>query len=201
MAPAHAREPNFETMRALLAVPSPRRTPPLRTRGQWSLIRIAGDAICAKVSQLSPLDVSSSGSTIYGRWEGSYPVWPPRSAVDVIRWYGCSYDPPLMARPAWWRSTIWSDSLLFGPFYVVAIWAYWVGDKRIRIPTIIYASVIATNVFVIMFEEYYGVNHTASPTLVTLLNVPWFVIPLLALARMWAEEEPFATATSHTKNE
>lgn len=53
-----------------------------------------------------------------------YPVWPPRWLVDLVHWYGKNFDPVLMARPAWWRATIWIDSLFFGPFYLVAIYAF-----------------------------------------------------------------------------
>jgi hypothetical protein len=124
-------------------------------------------------------------------------VWPPRVTVDVIRWYGCSYDPPLIAREAWWRSTIWSDSLLFGPFYVWAIYCFWVGDERIRLATIAYSGVICTNVFVIMMEEFFGNHATPHGGLVALLNTPWFVVPLVAAARMWREVHPFTRERTH----
>ena len=45
----------------------------------------------------------------------TYPVWPPQWLVDLVHWYGKNFDPVLMARPAWWRATIWIDSLFFGP--------------------------------------------------------------------------------------
>ena len=34
-----------------------------------------------------------------------YPLWPPKPFVDLIHWWGYTYDPLLMARPAWWRAT------------------------------------------------------------------------------------------------
>src|SRR5512138_539557 len=45
-----------------------------------------------------------------------YPIWPPRVVVDLVHWYGRSFDPLLMARPPFWRMTIWIDILVFGPF-------------------------------------------------------------------------------------
>jgi hypothetical protein len=54
----------------------------------------------------------------------TYPLWPPPIAVDVIHWWGRTFDPVLLARPAWWKVTIWIDALFFGPFYIVAIYAY-----------------------------------------------------------------------------
>ena len=57
---------------------------------------------------------------ISGDWE--YPLWPPAFWVDIIHWYGRNFDPVLIARPVWWRLTIWIDSLFFGPFYVFGIY-------------------------------------------------------------------------------
>src|ERR1700677_744035 len=64
----------------------------------------------------------------------TYPFWPPKAAVDVIHWYGANHDPLLLARPAWWKMTIWIDSLFFGPYYVAAIYAFTKGKDWIRVP-------------------------------------------------------------------
>ncbi len=53
-----------------------------------------------------------------------YPLWPPAPLVDLVHWWGNRFDPVLLARPPWWRATIWIDSLLFGPFYAAAIYAF-----------------------------------------------------------------------------
>jgi len=100
----------------------------------------------------------------------------------------------LIAREAWWRSTIWSDSLLFGPFYLWALYCYWAGDERIRWATVAYAGVICTNVFVIMMEEFFGQHATTSPALVAFLNAPWFLVPLASAARMVLADHPFTRA-------
>src|SRR5438552_19216972 len=48
----------------------------------------------------------------------TYPAWPPPAMVDAVHWYGSTFDPALMARPAWWKAAIWIDAVFFGPFYV-----------------------------------------------------------------------------------
>ena len=68
-----------------------------------------------------------------------------------------------MARPAWWRATIWIDALFFGPFYVFAIYAYIKGRNWIRFGSIIWASVMLTNVTIILFEEVMG-EHAITPS-------------------------------------
>ena len=85
-----------------------------------------------------------------------YPLWPPRALVDMVHWWGNNFDPLQNARPPWWRATIWIDVLLFGPFYVAAIWATVKGKEWIRVPAIFWSGVMFANVSIIMFEEYFG---------------------------------------------
>ncbi len=121
-----------------------------------------------------------------------YPLWPPQWMVDLVHWYGRTFDPVLIARPAWWRATIWIDSIFFGPFYAVAIYAFWKGKNWIRFGSIIWASVMLTNVTIILFEEVNGIH--ASPELgrVFLANAAWLTFPVLVLYRMWKSVYPFS---------
>ena len=114
-----------------------------------------------------------------------YPLWPPAKMVDLVHWYGKNFDPVLMARPAWWRATIWIDALFFGPFYVFAIYAYIKDRKWIRFASIIWASVMLTNVTIILFEE--SVGEYASPELfrVYMANAAWVIFPVIVLYRTW----------------
>jgi short-subunit dehydrogenase len=124
----------------------------------------------------------------------TYPLWPPPAAVNAVHWWGSHFDPVLMARPAWWRMTIWIDALFFGPFYLVAIYAYARGKAWIRIPSIIYASMLLTNVLIILYEETYGLHATPNFPVVFLANLPWLVFPLVILLRMGLDEKPFIRA-------
>jgi len=121
-----------------------------------------------------------------------YPVWPPQQMVDLVHWYGKNFDPVLMARPAWWRATIWIDALFFGPFYCFAIYAYIKGRNWIRFASIIWASVMLTNVTIILFEETAGEH--ASPELfrVYMANAAWLLFPAIVLYRMWRSADPFS---------
>ena len=130
---------------------------------------------------------------ISGDWE--YPLWPPAPAVDLIHWYGNNFDPVLIARPAWWRMTIWIDSLFFGPFYVFAIYAWTTGKNWIRVPSIIWAAVLMTNVTIILGEEFMGAHPTPSPLLVLALNAPWFLFPVYVIKRMYRGDKPFTEST------
>ena len=122
----------------------------------------------------------------------TYPVWPPKWLIDLVHWYGKNFDPALMARPAWWRATIWIDSLFFGPFYAIAIYAFIKGKNWIRFGAIIWASVMLTNVSIILFEEINGANATPELTRVLLANAAWVIFPVIVLYRMWRSVYPFS---------
>jgi hypothetical protein len=120
-----------------------------------------------------------------------YPLWPPAPLVDLVHWWGKTFDPVLLARPTWWKMTIWIDSIFFGPFYAVALFAYVRGRDWIRIPSIIWGSVMITNVTIILGEEMMGPHATFAPGMVWLANLAWLVFPVLVIARMWLQDHPF----------
>jgi emopamil binding protein len=121
----------------------------------------------------------------------AYPAWPPAKLVDLIHWWGRAYDPVLLARPTWWKATIWIDALFFGPFYAAAIYAWVKGREWIRLPAIIWASVMMTNVVIILSEEIWGPHATPRLGMVLFANAPWLLVPIGVIARM-ARERPFS---------
>lgn len=130
----------------------------------------------------------------------SYPSWPPQWMIDLVHWYGRTFDPVLMARPAWWRATIWIDSLFFGPFYAFAIYAFIKGKNWIRLVSIVWACVMLTNVTIILFEEVMG--EYASPRMghVFLANAAWIIFPILVGIRMWPSDQPFRSKSLYIKH-
>lgn len=120
-----------------------------------------------------------------------YPPWPPKLVVDLAHWYGATYDPLLMERPMWWQMTIWIDQLFFGPFYIVAIYAFIRRRDWIRIPAIIWASVMLTNVTIILGEEFFGEHAATNLPMVVGANALWFLMPIYVIFRMWRDEHPF----------
>jgi len=121
----------------------------------------------------------------------NYPLWPPKFIIDAVHWWGNNYDPALMARPPWWRATIWIDQLFFGPFYVFAIYAFTKGKEWIRIPSIIWASVMMTVVTIILFEEVMGEFASESLGIVLFANASWIIFPILVIWRMRNTSHPF----------
>lgn len=120
-----------------------------------------------------------------------YPVWPPEPFVRLVHWYGRNYDPLLMARPPFWMMTMYIDVFVFGPFYAVALYAFIRGRDWIRVPAIIWAAMMITNVCIILNEEIFGEYRTDHLPLVVLLNLSWLILPVLTLWRMISTAHPF----------
>ena len=121
----------------------------------------------------------------------NYPFWPLPFLVDMVHWWGKTFDPLLMARPSFWKATIWLDAILFGPFYITAIYAFIKGKDWIRIPAFIYSSMLFTIVFIICSEEIRGTTPALNLPLVLLANAPWFLIPVFLIWKMWVNPFPF----------
>lgn len=123
------------------------------------------------------------------------PLWPPEPFIRLIHWYGESFDPLLMARPPWWKMTIWMDSLFYGPFYAFAVYAFVKGRDWIRIPAFFYSGMMFMGVSVILGEEVAGPHATPHLPLVLALNLPWLLIPFFLTFRLW-KEHPFEVKSS-----
>ncbi len=121
----------------------------------------------------------------------TYPAWPPQACVDIVHWWEGNFDPLLLARPVWYRATIWIDVLLFGPFTIVAAYAFIRRRNWIRIPAIVYSAIMFTNVTIILSEEIWGPHAAVNPLIPVIANASWFVFPFIIIARMWKNDHPF----------
>ncbi len=123
------------------------------------------------------------------------PLWPPASMVGLVHRYGTAFDPLLMARPMWWKMTIWLDVLFYGPFYLLAIYAFVKGRDWIRVPAIFYSGMLFADVFIILGEEFAGPHAAPQFPLVLGLNLPWLLVPVFLTLRL-RREHPFAAVRS-----
>ncbi len=126
----------------------------------------------------------------------SYPLWPPAFVVDLAHWWGRRFDPLLLARPVWWKATIWIDLLFFGPFYAAAIYAFTRGREWIRLPAILWAAVMMTNVTIILSEEAFGPFASPALAAVVAANASWLVFPVLVIVRVTRRPPLFGRASS-----
>ena len=169
--------------------------------GPWALVAGASEGLGAEYARqlaargLSVLLLARRAepmAALAEELQQRYGVAAQAAVVDLVHWWGRNFDPALMARPVWWRATIWIDALFFGPYYAVALYAFIKGRRFIRLPSLVWASVMMTNVTIILFEEMIGPHATPARGLVLLVNAPWFLFPLLMLWRMGGTGEPFA---------
>jgi hypothetical protein len=119
-----------------------------------------------------------------------HPLWPPAPLVDLVHWYGLNHDPLLIARPPFWRMTIWIDVVFFGPYYLFAIYAFVRGRDWIRVPALVWSGTMAANVLIILMEERYGQWAAPNFGAVLALNAPWLLMPLATIWRM-RRDHPF----------
>jgi hypothetical protein len=119
-----------------------------------------------------------------------HPLWPPAPLIDLVHWYGSTYDPLLMARPPFWRMTIWIDVIFFGPFYVAAIYAFVRGRDWIRVPALVWSGTMLANVLIILMEERFGEFATPNFPVVLSANLSWLLMPFAVIWRM-RRDHPF----------
>jgi hypothetical protein len=119
------------------------------------------------------------------------PAWPPAPMIRMIHTYGETLDPLLMARPQWWKDTIWLDVLFYGPFYAIAVYAFIRGKEWIRVPGVFYGGMLFADVFIILGEEIAGPHASPHLPVVLVLNLPWLLLPVLLAVRL-SKDHPFS---------
>ena len=128
----------------------------------------------------------------------TYPIWPPKPVIDAVHWWGNSFDPLLIARPVFFKVTIWLDNLFYGPFYAVAIYAFIKGKEWIRLPSLIWAVSMMSGVIMILSEEAFGQFRTSHFALVASANASWIIFPIIILIRFGMTEHPFTKSVAST---
>ncbi len=123
---------------------------------------------------------------------GDYPIWPPKFIVDLNHFVG-QFDHALLHRDPWWRAAIWIDVILFGPFYITAIYAFIRGKNWIRIPSIMWATMMLTNVTIIFIVEFTDPKYAGGqPLPIIAANLLWILMPILLIIRMVLYPQTFA---------
>lgn len=115
---------------------------------------------------------------------GHTPWWPPAPCVRAIHWWGHTADRLVLARPVWFQAGIWLEIVVQAPFYALAIFAFVQRRSWIRIPAIIYSTVLLTIMPMVMAEQYFGEHRTDQPGIVTAVYGAYVVMPLLVLLRV-----------------
>lgn len=102
-------------------------------------------------------------------------------------WYARSFDPIFLDTPLWLRIMCGIDAYLFGPFYLVLIYAFVRARDWIRIPALIYGAAIVYSTLVYFSWEVLDAGNRAEANLpmIFLVNIPYTLVPLLLMWRVW----------------
>lgn len=114
--------------------------------------------------------------------------------VQMNYGYAKNCDPLFLHPPVWMRFVTGLSAFVYGPFYLVLVWAFIKGYNRIQVPAIIYGTAIAVITGVIVYGvEFFGEPEwrCQNPGKFLPLNTPYVLIPILLIIRM-RKEQPFA---------
>ncbi len=107
-------------------------------------------------------------------------------------WYARSFDPIFLDTPLWLRIMCTIDAYVFGPFYLVLIYALVQERSWIRVPALLYGGAIVYSTIVYFGYEFLdrANREEANLSVVLLVNIPYTIIPLLLVWRM-RRPDPF----------
>ncbi|TAM70178.1 MAG: DUF2781 domain-containing protein [Microbacteriaceae bacterium] len=107
--------------------------------------------------------------------------------VNSNWWYAHDTDPLFMTPPVWMRIVTGLSAFVYLPFYVVLVISLFRGWNRIQLPSVIYATMIASITGIVVFGvEFFGEPQWVTPNPVKFLafNLPYVLLPILLLIRM-----------------
>jgi hypothetical protein len=116
----------------------------------------------------------------------------PNPLARAAWWYASDTDPLLIENPLSLRIQTAISAFVFGPFYVVLIYAFVRGRDWIRLPALLYVSAMTYGMVVFLSTEYFSATPPTNQPKFLAFNVPYLVVPLLLGWRM-RRECPFAT--------
>lgn len=130
----------------------------------------------------------------YGQVGTPLPLWPPAPCVRAIHWWGHYADSLVLARPVWFQVAIWLEIFVQVPFYLLGLLAFPRQLNWVRIPAIVYSTVLLTIMPIVLGEQYFGSHATSKPLVVTAVYSAYVVMPILVLLRVW-DPQVFPPAT------
>jgi hypothetical protein len=111
-------------------------------------------------------------------------------------WYGrVAGDDFLMADHEFPRLNTWISGFIYGPFYIVLVYAFVKGANWVRVPALIYVGSMLHGYVEFMWWEYALGSPPRVPAVFWAFNAPYGIVPILLAARMW-RPRPFATRDS-----
>jgi hypothetical protein len=105
--------------------------------------------------------------------------------------YARNWDPLFLDQPAYMRIMTGIDEWVYGPMYLVLIYAFVRRRDWIRLPGLLYCGAIIYSTLVYFLTEFLTERYRANLPMVTLVNIPYTIVPCLLVWRLW-HPSPFA---------
>jgi len=137
--------------------------------------------------------ITSMISDLIPTWYGELVPNHPNPLMQANYDYAKGCDPLFLHPPFWMRIVTGLSAFVYGPFYLVLVWAFIKGKNWIQVPAIIYGTMISVITGILVFGvEFFGEPEwqCQNPGKFLPLNLPYVIIPMLLIIRM-RKELPF----------
>ena len=102
-------------------------------------------------------------------------------------WYSYHCDPLILTPPVWMQIVAGLSGFIYGPFYILLVYALIKGKNWIRLPALMYATCISVLTGIVVFGvEFFGEPQwrCQDPAKFLSFNLPYVIVPILLLIRM-----------------
>jgi hypothetical protein len=99
-------------------------------------------------------------------------------------WYANGTDPMLIQLPIALRVQVVISALVFGPFYLLLVYAFLGGKDWIRIPALLYVSAMTYGMILLFGTEFLGGSPPTNVGKFLAFNLPYLIVPLMLGYRM-----------------
>ena len=137
--------------------------------------------------------ITSMISDLIPTWYGELVPNHPNPLMQANYDYAKGCDPLFLHPPFWMRIVTGLSAFVYGPFYLVLVWAFIKGKNWIQVPAIIYGTMISVITGILVFGvEFFGEPEwqCQNPGKFLPLNLQYVIIPMLLIIRM-RKELPF----------
>lgn len=138
--------------------------------------------------------ITSMISDLIPTWYGELVPNHPNPLMQANYDYAKGCDPLFLHPPFWMRIVTGLSAFVYGPFYLILVWAFIKGKNWIQVPAIIYGTMISVITGILVFGvEFFGEAEwqCQNPGKFLPLNLPYVIIPVLLIIRM-RKEQPFS---------
>ena len=121
-------------------------------------------------------------------WDGLETVECQRTLTGRLwLFYAKTFDPIFLNLPLWLRIVCSLDTILFGPFYAVSVYAFWTKQQEARWYELIALPVSGALLYsTVVYFAYEVIAEAGRASLlwVFVINLPWTLAPILLFARL-----------------